>query len=69
MCHRDVCASELLCSSLAPRIDLYSMPRRWTPYTSYQSKRIEDMDMNGGRRRGEKAHIRASLPAVSTRPM
>ena len=45
MRRRDVCAPELLCSSLASYSALYSMPRRWTPYTSYQGKRMNDVGM------------------------
>jgi len=43
MRHRDVCAPELLCASLASYGALYSMPRRWTPYTSYRGNRIKNM--------------------------
>jgi len=61
MRRRDVCAPELRCSSLASYSALYSTPRRWTPYTSYQGKRMNDVGRNGGRRRGEKVHVSSQL--------
>src|SRR4029453_17993860 len=55
---RDVCASELLCASLASYGALYSMPMRETPDTSYHGNCIKNMGMDGGRRRGKKSTFR-----------